>query len=86
MVWQIRRTDQSDGSDQVQPGTHATAALAYDTAMDNAQARAKAKFLADPSLNAIKLKLYRDTVGAKGLRIVLQTVDEEEMVWYVEEV
>lgn len=85
MAWQIRRTNQDDGSNEVQGITHSTAAIAYDVAMDNAQATAKQLLLDAPTLKGFKMKFYRDT-GAKGFKILLLTSVEKEVAWFVEEV
>ncbi len=85
MTWRVRRTDQADGSDVVAPITRSTAAAMYDVAMDNAQSEAKQRLVDNPNLNGFKMKFYRDNVGQKGFRIILQTVEGQEVVWYIEE-
>lgn len=85
MAWQIRRTDQNDGSDQVQGITHSTAAIAYDAAMDDAQAKAKQLLIDQPTLKGFKMKFYRDT-GLKGFKIILMTGIEQEIDWFIEEI
>ena len=54
--------------------------------MDNAQARMKSMFQGDPLLRGIKLKLYRDTIGNRGLQIILQSVNDASVTWFIEEI
>ncbi len=86
MAWQIRRTNEADSSDVVQPGTHPTAALAYDDAMDNAVTWGKILLTGDPNVRGFKIKFWRDNIGIKGFRVVLTTTVGDTVVWTIEEV
>lgn len=86
MAWQIRRTDEIDGSDQIQGITHPTAAIAYDVAMDDVQAIGKARLQADPSFQGYKVKFTRDNNGNKGFHINMTSVTGARVEWFVTEV
>ncbi len=71
MVWQVRRQDEFTGADEISPQTHATAALAYDVAFDDLQARVKAILIADPTQITFKITGRRDNISVPN-RFVLE--------------
>ncbi len=87
MAWQIRRQDDFDGTDEISPQTHATAALAYDVAMDDVQARVKAMLIADPTLISFKIKGIRDNIAVPPrFTLLLQNVRDRNMAYTITEV
>jgi hypothetical protein len=86
VVWQVRRRWEFDGSDVITPQQYATAAEAYDAAMDDLQVRIKTMLTNDPTMNGFKVKGIRDNVGVKGFSLRLQNVSDKDLRYDITEV